>query len=225
MEGWLQTFCFAYYPYICISMLLAGLVFRHVYLPGTWNSQASVIMEKKWLRIGAPLFHTGVLLTLAGHIFGLLLPDTFWEKVLGSSALHDSIALFVGKFLVIFMLVGLTIVTVRRLIFARVRTTSKTVDYVVVALLFVNIFTGLNQVFFLQAPMFELLGPWLRGLIIFQPDPSFVGMAPLFMQIHILSAFTIFALIPFSRLVHLLSFPATYLIRPLIVFRRRYSGL
>ena len=34
-------FFFAYYPYICITLLLAGLAFRYVTDPGDWNARSS----------------------------------------------------------------------------------------------------------------------------------------------------------------------------------------
>ena len=43
-------FFFAYYPYICITLLLAGLAFRYVTEPGDWNARSSEIFEKTWLR-------------------------------------------------------------------------------------------------------------------------------------------------------------------------------
>ena len=36
-------FFFAYYPYICITLLLAGLAFRYVTDPGDWNARSSEI--------------------------------------------------------------------------------------------------------------------------------------------------------------------------------------
>ena len=36
-------FFFAYYPYICITVLLAGLAFRYVTDPGDWNARSSEI--------------------------------------------------------------------------------------------------------------------------------------------------------------------------------------
>ena len=45
-------FFFAYYPYICITLLLAGLAFRYVTDPGDWNARSSEIFEKTLLRRG-----------------------------------------------------------------------------------------------------------------------------------------------------------------------------
>lgn len=218
-------FWFGFYPYICLTVMVLGLVFRYTKAPETWNSRSSEIMEKRWLRLGAPLFHVGVILAFFGHIAGLLIPDAAWAFLLGSADIHADIALFLGKFVAVFMLVGLGILLVRKIVFARVRAASVLMDYVIIGFIFVNIFTGIQQVFFLEAPMASLYGPWLRSLLTFQPDPSLPGAGPLFMQVHVVSAFTIFALIPFTRLVHFFSAPVTYAIRPLVVLKRRHAGL
>jgi nitrate reductase gamma subunit len=45
--------------------------------------------------------------------------------------------------------------------------------------------------------------------------------APLYYQLHVLIALVLFALWPFSRLVHAFSAPIAYLFRPYIVYRSR----
>ena len=69
-------FFFAYYPYICITLLLAGLAFRYVTDPGDWNARSSEIFEKTWLRRGSIIFHYAIILSFFGHIVGLLTPDS-----------------------------------------------------------------------------------------------------------------------------------------------------
>ncbi len=48
--------------------------------------------------------------------------------------------------------------------------------------------------------------------------------APLIYQVHVISAFALYALWPFSRLVHAWSVPVRYLARAPIIYRRRGSG-
>jgi nitrate reductase gamma subunit len=45
--------------------------------------------------------------------------------------------------------------------------------------------------------------------------------APLYYQLHVLIGLTLFALWPFTRLVHAFSAPIGYLFRPYIVYRSR----
>lgn len=219
MQGWLN-FWFAYYPYIALSIMVAGLCFRYLNAPETWNAHSTQLMEKKLLRIASPLFHAGVLLAIGGHVAGLLVPEAFWAFVLRSGHAHDTIALFAGKFVVVFMLVGLGLLVARRLTNPRVKAASKRMDYVIAGVLGVSILTGFIQIYISHAAVFELIGPWLRGLLLLNPDPSLMEEVPFFMQLHVVAGFLLFALIPFSRLVHILSVPLTYAVRPFVVFRK-----
>ena len=52
-------------------------------------------------------------------------------------------------------------------------------------------------------------------------SPCAVAAAPIGFQLRPLAAFGLFALWPFTRLVHVFSAPAGYLTRPYIVYRSR----
>ncbi len=62
---------------------------------------------------------------------------------------------------------------------------------------------------------------WYRSFLAFQPDASLMAEAPIGFQLHALVAFGLFALWPFTRLVHVFSAPVGYLTRPYIVYRSR----
>ncbi|CAG0940612.1 Nitrate reductase-like protein NarX [Anaerolineae bacterium] len=55
------------------------------------------------------------------------------------------------------------------------------------------------------------------------PQIQYVTVLPQVVQLHILNAFFIIALFPFTRLVHLVTFPITYLWRPyqVVIWNRR----
>jgi nitrate reductase gamma subunit len=62
---------------------------------------------------------------------------------------------------------------------------------------------------------------WFRGIFLLHPHPALMSEAPIGFQLHGLAAFLLFALWPFTRLVHVFSAPAGYLTRPYIVYRSR----
>jgi nitrate reductase gamma subunit len=62
---------------------------------------------------------------------------------------------------------------------------------------------------------------WFRSIFILQPDGEAMTLAPLSFQIHALIGMALFALWPFTRLVHAFSAPIGYLFRPYIVYRSR----
>ena len=63
------------------------------------------------------------------------------------------------------------------------------------------------------------VSPWFRSIFWFQPDPALMEAAPIGFKLHALLAFLLFAMWPFTRLVHVFSAPLGYLVRPYIVYR------
>src|SRR5690606_9659073 len=69
--------------------------------------------------------------------------------------------------------------------------------------------------------------PWLWSLATLNPRPEYVTSLPTAARLHMLGGFVVLALLPFTRLVHLLSLPLSYLWRPyqvVIWYRRPASG-
>ncbi|MFE9568097.1 respiratory nitrate reductase subunit gamma [Streptomyces sp. NPDC006692] len=62
---------------------------------------------------------------------------------------------------------------------------------------------------------------WFRSPFALDPDVSAMAHAPLVHQVHALLAMALFALWPFSRLVHAFTAPIGYLARPYVVYRSR----
>jgi len=67
----------------------------------------------------------------------------------------------------------------------------------------------------------EGVSVWFRGIFRFDLHPDLMAAAPLSFQLHGLVAMALFALWPFTRLVHAFSAPLGYLTRPYIVYRSR----
>src|SRR5690606_20345486 len=69
----------------------------------------------------------------------------------------------------------------------------------------------------------ETISPWLRSLFYFQPQPELMADVPFQFKLHIIAAFLLFLVWPFTRLVHAFSAPVGYTTRPLVVYRSRGS--
>jgi nitrate reductase gamma subunit len=69
------------------------------------------------------------------------------------------------------------------------------------------------------------ISEWWRSLFILQPDVASVQGANTLYQLHAIIAWAFWALLPFSRLVHMFSIPLQYLGRPYILYRRRYATI
>lgn len=65
------------------------------------------------------------------------------------------------------------------------------------------------------------IAPWARSLFTLQPEVDLMVGIPVTCQIHAVIGMALFALLPFTRLVHMFSAPVQYLFRPYIVYRSR----
>jgi nitrate reductase gamma subunit len=67
----------------------------------------------------------------------------------------------------------------------------------------------------------ESVSVWFRSIWVLQPRGDLMAEAPLYYQLHVIIGLTLFAIWPFTRLVHAFSAPIGYLFRPYIVYRSR----
>jgi nitrate reductase gamma subunit len=94
-------------------------------------------------------------------------------------------------------------------------------DYII--LLFLIIISGIGLYQSAVELVFGLsysVGPWLGSIVRFQPDVSMIAGAPLANKLHIIFALLFFAYLPFTKLVHIFSFPFGYISRPFISMRK-----
>jgi nitrate reductase gamma subunit len=65
--------------------------------------------------------------------------------------------------------------------------------------------------------------PWLWSLVKLDPQVRYVATLPLVVKFHMLNAFLVISLLPFTRLVHIFTIPVAYLWRPyqLYIWNRR----
>jgi nitrate reductase gamma subunit len=71
------------------------------------------------------------------------------------------------------------------------------------------------------------VSPWLWSLVKLDPQISYLTNMPWIVQLHAVNAFFLVAIFPFSRLVHVVSIPISYLGRPyqvVIWYRQRRSS-
>jgi nitrate reductase gamma subunit len=63
--------------------------------------------------------------------------------------------------------------------------------------------------------------PYLYSLLVFNPQVEYVSDVPMVFKLHSAGAFLILALLPFTKLVHLLYLPIDFLRDPPILYRWR----
>ncbi|TXN30607.1 respiratory nitrate reductase subunit gamma [Lacisediminihabitans profunda] len=214
------------YPYAAAGVFIAGHVLRYRYDQFGWTSRSSQTYENRLLRWASPMFHYGILMVAGGHLVGLFVPKQ-WLAFFGvTEQIYHLGATGLGSFAAALTVAGLGILLYRRRFVDRVRMATTPMDVVMYVLLtgaigFGTIATVAYQVVGGGYDYRESISPWIRSLVFFQPDPSLMAGVPLFFQLHILTATTLFLLWPFTRLVHVFSAPVGYLVRPYIVYRSR----
>ena len=178
------------------------------------------------MRWASPLFHFGILGVLAGHVIGLLIPKPWIEWLGISERLYHLVAVIMGTsagFAAVLGLAGL--IYRRRTTPAVFRVTTKIDKAMYVLLGFVITFGMINTVGVqIIGNGFEYrptVSVWFRSIFQFNPQGTLMTDIPISFQIHALLAFTLLAVWPFTRLVHVLSAPIGYLFRPYIVYRSR----
>jgi nitrate reductase gamma subunit len=224
----MDVFLWVIVPYLCLATFVVGHFWRYRYDKFGWTTRSSQLYEDRLLRIGSPLFHFGMLGVVGGHILGLLVPRG-WTEAIG---IHDHayhvIAIIGGLLSGIAATVGLIILVYRRRTVGPVFSATTTMDKVMYALLGVVILLGMWNT--IAGSILEFGGEynyregvsvWYRSFLAFNPEPQLMADAPLGFQLHALVAFALFALWPFTRLVHVFSAPVGYLTRPYIVYRSR----
>lgn len=213
-------------PYACLAVFVVGHVWRLRSGQLTWTTRSTQLLERRLLRIGSPLFHLGLLAVIGGHVLGILVPKEATDAVGVSEGTYHVVSVGAGTAAGIAMTLGFTVLLYRRLRVPRVRRTTTRADRFTYPLLAVVILTGMWATVGVNLlgggyDYRETVGPWFRGVFLLNPQPALMSGAPLIYQLHALGALLLFALWPFSRLVHAWSAPLTYLRRSPILYRRR----
>ena len=213
-------------PYVCGAIFIVGHIWRYRYDKFGWTTRSSQTYESRLLRWGSPMFHLGILAVIVGHGVGLFIPREWLYAIGISENIYHWGATILGSFAAVLTLTGLAILIYRRRTVGPVFLATTVMDkvmYVFLAatLLFGTLATFVHQVFGPGFHYRETISPWIRQLFIFNPQPELMIDVPLLFQLHVFTAVLLFALWPFTRLVHVFSAPIGYLFRPYIVYRSR----
>jgi nitrate reductase gamma subunit len=220
-------FLWIVFPYIVLSVFVLGLLMRYNTDQQGWTTKSSQLLERTLLKWGSILFHVGIIFVFFGHVGGILVPLRFYRFFMVPDELYHIMAAFMGGLSGLIAAIGLLILVYRRLLIKRIKLTSSVTDIAAIVLLAIVVLNGMavtvthafdNSGFDYRAN----LGPWFRGIITLRPNALHMAVVPAIFKFHVFSAFAFFALIPFTRIVHMFSLPITYLGRSFIVYRKRH---
>ena len=209
-ESW-NDILFIVFPYLSFVVFLLMTIQRYRQQTFTYSSLSSQFLENKHHFWGMVPFHYGVLVILLGHIIGFLVPKAViaWNaKPLRLYILEVS-ALIFG----LLTLIGFVNVIVRRLRSPKVAKVTSAADWLLYGILLLQFFTGVYTALFHRwgsSWYASNAAPYLWSLVKLSPETSYVAPLPAMVKVHIVSAFALIALFPFTRLVHILVIPNPY---------------
>lgn len=213
-------------PYICLTTFVVGHFWRYRYDKFGWTTRSSQLYETEQLAWASPLFHFGILGVLAGHVVGLLIPESATSAIGISEGLYHVVAAAAGTVAGLAAAVGLALLVRRRRLTPAVFRVTTAMDKAMFLLLGAVIAVGVFNTIGIN-----LLGPghdyradvavWVRSVLLLNPRADLMAAAPATFQLHALLAMGLLALWPFTRLVHVFSVPLAYVARPYIVYRTR----
>ncbi len=219
-----DTFFFVIFPYLTIAIFTAVTIYRSIYRPFTISSMSSQLLERRKLYWGSISFHYGIVIILLAHLFALLLPQPlrWWNSVPIRLYLLELTGLAMG----LWALIGVGILFWRRLSEKRLRVISTPMDLVVLILLLVSAVTGVLIATLYRFGSFwftAIFTPYLASIFTLNPLVNLVAPLPLLIKIHVINFFVLLAVFPFSRLVHIITYPLGYLIRPwqIVIWNRK----
>lgn len=217
---------FVIFPYISVTLFVTVTIYRSIFRPFTVSSLSSQLLERQKLYWGSIPLHYGILLILSFHLLALVFPKALllWNAV----PIRLYLLEFTGFVLGLWGLVGVVVLLWRRVSSPNIKAVTTPMDLVVLLLVLISVITGV-----LTASMYRFGSSWFTGiftpylwsLLTFQPRPALVSPLPWLIQLHVLNNFILLAIFPFSRLIHIITWPVGYVFRPwqIVAGMRRYS--
>lgn len=219
---------FVIFPYVSILLATVVTIYRSAFRPFTISSLSSQLLENKKLFWGSISFHWGIVLILTMHLVAIFIPRSLllWN----AAPLRLYLLELSGLALGLWSLGGLLVLLFRRLSSARVRAVTTPMDLVVLLLLLVSLVSGVITATAYRFGSYWFPGvftPYLVSIFTLQPRLELVAPLPFTIKLHLLNFFLLLAIFPFSRLVHIITYPLSYLFRPwqiVVWYRRRMAA-
>jgi nitrate reductase gamma subunit len=228
----MHNFLFGIYPYIALSVLVIGSIARYETDPFTWKTSSSQLLRRKQLILGSVLFHLGILVIFFGHFVGLMTPIQIFDALGISHSAKQLLAMGAGGIAGVLSLIGGLLLLHRRLFDSRIRKTSSFADIGILAIIVLQLILGIGTIFVsaqhLDGHEMTKFMTWTQKIVTFRAGAAEeIADVALIFKLHMFLGLTIFVLFPFTRLVHMLSAPIRYVLRPgyqIVRSRRRHPA-
>jgi nitrate reductase gamma subunit len=195
------NFLFAIFPYVALGLLAAGTVVRYFLFRKQPDAVSSEVAEAKTVFAGNRLWQISLAFLLAGHAIALVMPRMLlqWNSNRMRLYLLEGVAFAIGCA----ALAGWLFLLWRNLKRHGGSTLTELSDVVLLALLFVGIFSGL-----LVAVLYRwgsvwgamILTPYFTSLLQGKPAAHLVSQMPFLVRLHVFSLFAAVAVLPATRM-------------------------
>jgi len=224
-----DNFFFIGLPYITITLFFGGIIYRgfsgmmsehrgrwdlSVRGDYLWTTRSTGFFGRASIGPASLCLHWGILVLFIAHLAGFIggaYNLASWVDFFRWAGLGGGILFIYG----VVWALG------RRIFIPQVKAMSTPDDYIV--LLFLIIIAGIGLYQSAGELVFGIsysVGPWIAGIFKLQPDVAMIAGAPLVNKLHVIFALLFFAYFPFTKLVHVFSYPFGYITRPFISMRR-----
>lgn len=210
-----NTLLFVVFPYISLFIATVVAIYRSIYRPFSYSSLSSQLLERKQLYWGSIPFHWAITIILTGHLIAIFIPQSIvlWN----SQPLRLYLLEISGIALALWGTIGIAVLLWRRLTTSRIRVVSTFMDYVVLVLVLTSMVTGVIIATYYRWGSFWFTGiftPYVLGILTFQPNAAPIAPLPFTIKLHVFNFYMMALAFPFSRLIHIVTWPLGYLLRP-----------
>lgn len=223
MRDFINQLVFGVYPYVAGTVFIVGSLLRFERGQYTWRAMSSQMLTPRSanFRRASVAFHVGILLLFFGHLVGLLTPSWGYESIGITAPVKQLAAMVAGGLFGLLCLYGISYLLWRRLFVPAVRANSAAMDTFIICLIWLQLATGLVTIIVsmdhMDGQTMKQLAHWAQHIVTFRSGAhEYVQDAPWPYKLHIFLGMIMFTAFPFSRLVHVWSWPWAYL-------RRRYQ--
>jgi nitrate reductase gamma subunit len=221
----LNNLIFIVLPYTALALFLCVTPYRWFSGRLNWTAYSTQFVEQKTLFWGSNPWHYGVIPLLTAHLLGIVAPGPLNRLLANQETLIfvESVGLALG----LFALFGALVLLLRRSNSLMLKQLTVGSDWVLLCLLAAQAATGVYIGLFMRWGSQWYLHtavPYFWSLASFNPQLGYVADLPLVFKLHAAGAFLLVALLPFTKLVHLLFWPFGFLNDPPILYRWRACG-
>lgn len=210
-----NNFFFIALPYIALAIFCIGTIYRYRMTGFKYSSLSSQFLESGGLYFGSMAFHWGIVVIFLGHLLAFVFPQA---TIALNSSPNRLIAIEAFAFTMgLSCFIGLFTLFMRRISNDRVRVVSNRMDILIEIFILAQLGFGcwIALAYRWGSSWFAAdLSPYLWSIVKLNPNIEAVSAMPPVIQGHIMGAFIIIAMIPFTRLVHFLVAPFHYIWRP-----------